>query len=274
MFKKLSQFYEHFYQTLAEGHYQAEPLTLWTLLRPNKQKMPGTAPVEVGTRMLDTSSTVGKRFLWASIFAALSIHALTTTAIVMAVAGIALLALEYRRSKEAGQQVITEINFAGQKVQGSRADLYHLHKAQEQIMKLSDSFRMASMESTTDTIDRVMKGVAEQRKRVKVLDGGRFGAKTTSYEFSEPAVKLVEDNDGAKISRAGASALDTAAAKPAFTKAALSEDEVVEKLMALHESLPPHLAERLRMRMTPAPAPQPLVVAAAKPCSPAGFPAP
>jgi hypothetical protein len=272
LFKKLSKFYEHFYQTLAEGHYQAEPLTLWTLIRPNKQKMPGTGPVEVGTRMLDTSTTVGKRFLWASIFAALSIHALTTTAVVLAVAGAGLLALEYRRSKEAGRQTITEINFAGQKVQGKRADLYHLHKAQEQIMKLSDSFKMASLESTTDTIDRILKGVAEERKRVKVLEGGRFGAKTKAYEFSEPAVKLVDDDEGVKISRAGASPLDMAAAKPAFAKAALNDDEVVEQLMALQESLPPHLAERLRSRMTavapaplPAPAPAPPAMAAATP---------
>ena len=54
MFKKLQKFYEHFYVTLAEGHYQAEPLTIWTLIRPNKQKMPGTTSVEVGTRMIDT----------------------------------------------------------------------------------------------------------------------------------------------------------------------------------------------------------------------------
>ncbi|MCC7037864.1 MAG: hypothetical protein IT560_11245, partial [Alphaproteobacteria bacterium] len=121
LLKKIGDFYEDFYTTLAEGHYRAEPLTIWTLIKPPaKQKMPGTSPVEVGTRMLDTSQMVGKRFMWASIFAALSIKTLTTTAIGFGVAGVSLLALEYRRSKSAAAETITEVNFAGQTVTGTR----------------------------------------------------------------------------------------------------------------------------------------------------------
>lgn len=244
MFKKLQKFYEHFYVTLAEGHYQAEPLTIWTLIRPNKQKMPGTTPVEVGTRMIDTSSMVGKRFMWATIFAALSIHALTTTAILLGVAGVGLLALEYNRSREAGRQTITEVNFAGQKVQGKRADLYHLHKAQEQIMRLADTFKQASMESTTDTIDRIMRGVEAERKRVTVLEGGRYGAKTLAYEFSEPAIKLVEDEPVMRAP-ANSNTLATISAQPAFRTAAMTEEQLAEHLVALHAALPPELAAKV-----------------------------
>lgn len=255
MLKKIGKFYEDFYNTLAEGHYRAEPLTIWTLIKPPKRNMPGTSPVEVGTRMLDTSTVVGKRFMWASIFAALSIQTLTTTAIGLAVAGSGLLALEYRRSKASGREVITEVNFAGQTVTGTRADLYHLHRAQEQIMNLTGSFKQASMESTTDTINRIMETVKEQRARVKVVDGGRFGAKTASYEFSEPAIKLVEDDNGIKISRpsAVAPAFSNDNLKPDFNAAALlSEQEVVERLLALHDALPPHLASEVEKRMAAA----------------------
>lgn len=250
MLKKIGKLYEDFYNTLAEGHYRSEPLTIWTLIKPPKRNMPGTSPVEVGTRMLDTSGLVGKRFMWASIFAALSIQTLTTTAIGLAVAGSGLLALEYRRSKTAGREVITEVNFAGQTVTGTRADLYHLHRAQEQIMKLTESFKQASMESTTDTINRIMEGVKDHRARVTVVDGGRFGAKTAAYEFSEPAIKLVEDENNVKISRPAAPAFTNDNLKPGFNAAAqLSEQDIVERLLALHEALPPHLASEVEKRM-------------------------
>ncbi len=254
LFKKIGKAYETFYNTLAEGHYRAEPLTIWTLIKPQKRSMPGTSPVEVGTRMLDTSGTVGKRFMWASIFAALSIQTLTTTAIGLAVAGSGLLALEYRRSKISGRETITEVNFAGQTVTGCRADLYHLHRAQEQIMNLTGSFKQASMESTTDTINRIMETVKEQRARVSVLDGGHFGAKTAAYEFSEPAIKLVEDDNGLKISRPyAAPAFINNNVKAGFNAAAqLGEHDVVDRLIALHEALPPHLASEVEKRMAAA----------------------
>lgn len=254
-FGKIWKGYETFHNTIAEGHYRAEPLTVWTLIRPPKKKdLPETPQTATGAMMIGTSRTLGKRFMWAAIFAALSIQTLYTVAIGLAGVGICLLTLEYKRSKRAGEEVIREVNFAGQVVEGKRKDLYHLHNAQERIMNLSSSFKAASMESTTDTIDRIMKSVAEQRARVKVVEGGRFGARTTAYEFSEPGIKLVNDEDGTKISRApvaaSPSALGEAALKPAFDKATMSEDEIVERIQALHRALPPHLLDRV---MTPPP---------------------
>jgi hypothetical protein len=244
-FGKIWKGYEKFHTTICEGHYRAEPLTIWSLIRPPKKKeLPETPQTATGAMMIGTSRTLGKRFMWAAIFAALSIQTLYTVAIALAGVGVCLLTLEYNRSKRAGDEVIREVNFAGQVVEGKRKDLYHLHYAQERIMNLSASFKAASMESTTDTIDRIMKSVAEQRSRIKVVDGGRFGAGTATYEFSEPGIKLVEDEDGAKITPAP-SALASTTAKPAFDAAAsLSEDEIVERIQALHRALPPHLLER------------------------------
>lgn len=275
-FGKIWKGYEKFHTTICEGHYRAEPLTIWSLIRPPKKKdLPETPQTATGAMMIGTSRTLGKRFMWAAIFAALSIQTLYTVAIALAGVGVCLLTLEYNRSKRAGEEVIREVNFAGQIVEGKRKDLYHLHYAQERIMNLSASFKQASMESTTDTIDRIMKTVAEHRARIKVIEGGRFGAGTDTYEFSEPGIKLVADDNGAKISRAPGSAfsqmaaspplaspaaLGEASVKPAFEKATLSEDEIVERIQALHRALPPHLLERV---MTPPKPPTPAVPPAA-----------
>ena len=258
--------YEKFHNTIAEGHYRAEPLTIWTLLKPPKKKdLPETPQTATGAMMIGTSRTLGKRFMWAAIFAALSIQTLYTVAIGLAIVGTGLLTMEYKRSKRSGEEVIREVNFAGQVVEGQRKDLYHLHNAQERIMNLAASFKAASMESTTDTIDRIMNTVAEQRARIKVVEGGRFGAGTKAYEFSEPGIKLVEDDGSAKISRAPGSpfaqmaaspALATAAAKPDFDKAAaLTEDEIVERLQALHRALPAHVLDRVLAPAPPPPGP-------------------
>ena len=261
-FGKIWKGYEKFHNTIAEGHYRAEPLTIWTLLKPPKKKdLPETPQTATGAMMIGTSRTLGKRFMWAAIFAALSIQTLYTVAIGLAVVGVGLLTMEYKRSKRSGEEVIREVNFAGQVVEGKRKDLFHLHNAQERIMNLSTSFKAASMESTTDTIDRIMKSVAEQRANVKVVEGGRFGASTKAYEFSEPGIKLLADQDGAKVSRApgspfaqmAASPPLAASAKPDFDKATLTEDEIVERIRELHRALPPHVLERALTPPPPAP---------------------
>lgn len=253
--------YEKFHNTIAEGHYRAEPLTIWTLLKPPKKKdLPETPQTATGAMMIGTSRTLGKRFMWAAIFAALSIQTLYTVAIGLAIVGTGLLTMEYKRSKRSGEEVIREVNFAGQVVEGQRKDLYHLHNAQERIMNLAASFKAASMESTTDTIDRIMNTVAEQRARIKVVEGGRFGAGTKAYEFSEPGIKLVEDDSGGKVSSAplatAPATLANASAKPDFDKAAaLTEDEIVERLQALHRALPAHVLDRVLAPAPPAPGP-------------------
>ena len=74
----------------------------------------------VGQRI---AKMIGKRFMWGAIYALLAIKTVTLAAIGMAVAGVGLFGLEYYRSRKAGKEVITEVNFAGQTVEGSRASL-------------------------------------------------------------------------------------------------------------------------------------------------------
>lgn len=251
IFRKLKSLYDHFFQTLTEGHYRAEPRPLWAIFRPAKKKeLPETPQLTMGTKMIDTSTMIGQRFMWASIYAILSIKTLATTAFALAGAGIALFGLEYYRSRKAAQETITEVNFAGQKVEGTRRDLCRLYQAQIKIMNLTSAFKQASLESTRDTINAIIDSVAEERKRVQVLDKGRYGARAARYEFSEPGIKLVGDDDGLMTPLrnvpAETSKLSDMSLKPSFDRAApYNEEEVVRRLVALHEALPGHMVERI-----------------------------
>lgn len=244
VFQKLKQAYDHFHQTLEEGHYRAEPMSIWSnWFKPSvPKKLPETPQVAIGTRMLGTAEKLGNRFLWASIFAVLSIKSLMTTGIALAAAGVGFFGIEYYRCRKAGDDVITEVNFAGQTVQGARRDLCRLFKAQAKLMNLTAAFKQASMASTSDTVRDILDSVKDERSRVKVLDRGRYSAKAHVYDFSEPEIKLV--NEPGEV---------FAPALPADSSLRAAwenkrEDEVVEKIIALEQALPPHIVEKLRQR--------------------------
>lgn len=250
--------YDNFHLTIAEGNYHIKPKSLWTLVTGKGQEADTSAATTfVGTAMLDTGRSFGKRMMWASAIALISMQAMVWVAGGLAIAGAALFYLEYAQSRKAKQELITEVNFAGQTVQGTRADLYHLHKTQEQIMNVGSAFKQASMESTTDTIDRLIGEVSERAKRVKVLDGGRYQAGAGRYEFSEPAIKLVKDQPREIIAPRGeVSKLGSPA--PAFNAAAHhSADEVAKRIIELEASLPPDILEKvMQARMARPAAPQ------------------
>ena len=240
--------YDNFHITIAEGNYHIRPKSLWTLLTGHGRETDSTAATTVvGGAMLDTGRSFGKRMMWASAIALISMQAMVWVAGGLAIAGAAMFYLEYSQSRRARNEVITEVNFAGQTVQGTRADLYHLHHAQEKVMNLSTVFKQASMESTNDTIHRIIEGVTERWKRVKVLHSGRYDAGTEHYEFSEPSIKLVKDRpatrlyahfgeDGEKM---------RLSAKPAFDAAAQTE-EVVKRMLALEEALPADVLAKIQ----------------------------
>lgn len=253
--KKLKALSDHFFQTLTEGHYRAEPRPFWALLKPAKKKeLPETPELTVGSKMWGTSTTVGKRFLWASVYAILSMKTMLTTAVGLAGVAAGLFGLEYYRAKQASRETITEVNFAGQKVEGTRADLCRLYQAQIKIMNLTTSFKLASLESTYDTIQNIIDSVAEERKRVKIIDKGRYGARASRYEFSEPGIKLVGDDDGLMTPLrnlpANTTQLSDMSLKPSFDKAApYDEQAIVDRLAALHEALPPHITTRIEEQL-------------------------
>lgn len=243
---------DQFKQTLTEANYNSQPRSLWSLISGKKRDLPETTSLIVGNGMISTSKRVGNRFLWAALFAALSTHTLIVAAVGLAAAGLTVFGLEYYRAKKDREDTITEVNFAGQKVEGTRADLCHLHHAQLKIMNIGTAFKQASLESTTDTIGNILESVAEERKRIKIIDAGPYGAMSSTYDFSRPEISLI-NKDERQI------AMTMAVAEPpsAFPKAgeapSLSdgwrrrhdkEEIILDQLLALQKSLPPRLKKR------------------------------
>jgi hypothetical protein len=244
LIEKVTKAYDGFHRTIAEGNYRTERSFL-DLLTGTKRSLAATTEVAIGATMLDTSKSFGKRMLWASAIAIVSMQGMLWVALGMASIGFGFIGLEYKRARNARKETITEVNFAGQRVEGTRADLCRLHSAQVQIMNLAGTFKRASLENTKETVDDIIASVAGETKRVKVLDGGRYGAGQDAYEFSEPGIKLV---NGPKTVAQAASAVS---AIPGL-KAAWDnkrDAEVVEHLVALQQALPPHIIDEVNRRV-------------------------
>lgn len=257
-------------RTLQEANYNAKPRSLWSLIRGKKRELPETTQIEVGEKMVDTSRTIGKRFMWAAIFAALSMKMLVVLAVGLAAAGIGLFALGYHRAKKDRLDVITEVNMAGQKVEGTRADLCRLHMAQVKIMNLASSFKQASHESTTDTIANAMRAVEAERRRVRILDPGPYGALNNAYDFSRPLISLVniEEREAERLARERALQAERAAAeirakdeaefplagdfgrlRDSWRAKREREEQILDQLVALQRSLPPRLKRKFDLEM-------------------------
>ncbi|MEZ0260447.1 MAG: hypothetical protein ACAH80_05520 [Alphaproteobacteria bacterium] len=254
MLQGIRKAYDNFQQTIAEGNYRARPTNIISvLLGRDKGNMPETAEVAMGATMLDTGRSFGTRLLWASAVALLSMTAMAWAALGLAVVGTSLFVAEYIQSRRAREDVITEVNFAGQRVEGKRKDLCRLHQAQVRVMNLGNSFQPASTESTSDTIHRIIDNVGEVAKRVKVLDGGKYGAGTASYEFSEPELKLVNDDvllhkDCRPAAAASPAPVANMNLKKAWDAKLYSNDEVADRFLALEESLPPDVMEKVEAK--------------------------
>jgi len=253
MLQGIRKAYDNFQQTIAEGNYRARPTNIISvLLGRDKGNLPETAEVAMGATMLDTGRSFGTRLLWASAVALLSMTAMAWVALGLAVVGTGMFVAEYLQSRRAREDVITEVNFAGQRVEGKRKDLCKLHQAQVRIMNLGSSFQPASTESTSDTIHRLIDSVAEVGTRVKILDGGKYGAGTASYEFSEPGLKLVNDDillhKQAHAQAAANSNVASLNLKQAWDARRYSNDEVAARFLALEESLSPEVMEKVEQK--------------------------
>ena len=248
MLQKLRQAYEKMEQTLAEGNYRSGPNSLWGRLLGKKDPIiPETTEIAVGATMIGTSRIWGVRLLWTAAVAVLSVHFVAWTAFAIGAIGAGVLATEYVHCARARKDVITEVNFAGQKVEGTRADLCRLHMAQVRIMNLANAFQPASAETTHETVQQIMDSVKAESRRVKVIDAGRYDADRNAYDFSEPGIKLVNDrNNPDHDARAKVAAVPSL--KDAWEQRRLTEDEVVDHLAALERALPPTLQEKLAKR--------------------------
>lgn len=268
MFKWLEKSIERFNEVVTEGNYRMPPMTFGRLIRGLKPQLqlPATSEVAVGTSMIDTGKMLGERFLWAFSIAALGAVALKWAAIGFGLAGIGVYTLEYFRAKKSREDVINEINFAGQRVQGTRADLYRLHHAQLRIMNISNSMN-AESSSTADAIDAILDSVKAERARVQVLDEGRYNAGSAHYAFTEPDFRIMhtrtveekKTNPRKPAAKPEVEIEPVAVKKPAFEnldlKAAwdskrVTADDFVERLAELQEALPAEMQEKLKRRLS------------------------
>ncbi len=170
MLGKLRQAYDTFQQTLTEANYHPEPQSpLRSLFALNATKLPETSnAAKFGKQMLTKSTKIGRGYLWAPLMGLASLKLQMASGVLTAIGGLAfgvagagLFILEYNRSKRIRMEVIKEVNFAGQTVEGSRADLCRLYQAQMKIMNIHDSFKKASLENTGDTIQSIIDRVRD-----------------------------------------------------------------------------------------------------------------
>jgi hypothetical protein len=190
MFKKLRGIYDTFNQTLQEGRYGRGNNTvasdLWGEV---KGKLPAGGKLDIASKIPLLGMLVKSRLVWTTLVAAVSVQSLIGGAIAVGVAGASFFTLEYFRCRKAREQVITEVNFAGQTVRGRRKDLHKLHGAQEKIIQLTGIFNGAAKPPTPAELEAVIAPVREHQDRVLVLQAGGFGAGAHHYEFSVPNVK-------------------------------------------------------------------------------------
>ncbi|MEZ0260737.1 MAG: hypothetical protein ACAH80_06990 [Alphaproteobacteria bacterium] len=258
MLQWLTKKVEKVNEILAEGNYRVPPMSWGRLIKGMKPELPATSEVAVGTTMIDSGKSLGTRFMWASLIALLSINTLMWAAVGFGAVGIAIYTAEYFRAKKSRSDELIEINFAGQRVKGQRSDLYRLHRAQLKIMNISDSLSSGT-NTTADAIASILDTVKEERKRVKVLEGGRYGASTDAYGFTEPDFRLLFDENDLKhknepeVKKPEPELQPLPAVKGDLTSAwnskRMTSDDFVEQLATLQESLPPEVADKLQQRL-------------------------
>jgi hypothetical protein len=220
MLQKLKSAYDHFNQVLAEGHYHEKKPSLWSMIT-GKNSAPDAPNLMAFNKMFNMSSSyLGNRLLWTPVIAILSVNLQLYAAVGLCILAAGALGFEYMRCQRARKEIMTEVNFAGQTVTGTRADLARLHQAQMSVMSLSTAFRPATYESAGDTIRDIVASVAAERKRVTIVDRGTNGAKTDVYDFSRPRLSLISDGSDpfAPLQRAAAFVTCLEEAVPALEK--------------------------------------------------------
>lgn len=246
--------FEHFEQTIIEGNYHPSPRSLFSTFARKKQALPETTSVVMSDSLLGISKILRNRFMWGAIFGFLAVNTLVAATVGLAVAGTGLLAFEYARARKAAREEITEVNMAGQHVKGARADLCRLHKAQEKIMNMGNTFKQASLDSTHDTINAILGSVEGERARVIVLSGGPYGAGSGVYSFSRPQMSLVSEDgqpgNGRAPSRIQPSIIS--ALKPLrdnYNSRTRRDAQIVEQMAALHDVLTPEQKKLFREKL-------------------------
>jgi hypothetical protein len=259
IFKHLGNVINRFNDVLAEGNYRVPPMTWGRLIRGSLKPeiIPATSEVAVGTSMIDYGKSLGSKFMWGSVIALVSMTALKWAAIGFAAVGGAVYTAEYLRAKKSREDVIVEINFAGQRVKGKRADLYKLHRAQMNVMNISSSIDGATTSTTAEAVQAIMESVKEERNRVTVLDSGRYNAGKEAYAFSEPDFRIVLESAPLPQEPKAMPAPKEGSLRAAWENKRYTADEIADRFIALEEALPPETLEKVNQQRQKKAQPQP-----------------
>lgn len=110
-----------------------------------------------------------------------------------AVAAAGMFGALYLRSKSHAGDTLSEINMAGQRVTGTRRDLYTLHQAQRKIISLTEAFDEVAARVVVDAeVQDIIHDTAAVRARVKVTDPGDSPGRKKVYEFVRPVVQFAD----------------------------------------------------------------------------------
>ncbi|MDI1228354.1 MAG: hypothetical protein PSY14_11775 [bacterium] len=188
MFDRLSSWFDNFYDTIKAGYYTpAAPHKIHDDSALPHKPWVTTALGALGLSSALASNTVIDMMIGASLIGVAAGMGLA------AVTGVALLGALYLHSKKSGAVKIAETNMAGQKVSGSRADLYTLHTAQKKIISLTATFSEVAGPAVINA--EVMDIIADSkaaRDRVQVIDHGSAPASKVTYEFVRPVVQFAD----------------------------------------------------------------------------------
>lgn len=188
MFDRLNRWFDHFYDTIKAGYYTpASPHKIHDDSALPRKPWVTTALGALGLSSALASNTVIDMMIGASLLGVAAGMGLA------GVTGVALLGALYFHSKHVGAEKIAETNMAGQKVAGTRADLYTLHTAQKKIISLTASFSEVAPPAVINAeVQDIIADSKAARDRVQVLDHGSAPAGKTTYEFVRPVVQFAD----------------------------------------------------------------------------------
>lgn len=244
---KIHDWIDNYEAVLREGDYQTDSRSvLDRLFSSRRRDSLDSAHAIVSSLSRNATKEIFKRIIVTSAIVALASNAIYV-GIACGAATLLISAYQYNRAKKSRNDVIEELNVAGQHVKGTRGDLCRLRVAQEQITNITDGFRPGMMKTVSDVQNDIVRGVSAERARVTVINNGKYNADVELYDFSEKEMKLMNyvsdlpqrkrSEDSERPTATDFSKLDLAKAWEGKRAQPLSEAEIVNGLVAIHLSI-------------------------------------
>lgn len=182
-----------FKDTLTRGHYNGAGHSAADLL--DSKPAGASAEEKAASASMNLAFMIGSDVVLGAVAALTSLGFLAVASVGIGVVGTFLFGREFLRCQKLAQERIRETNLAGQRVMGTRADLYDLHTAQNKIVDLAVAFGNAKgaglKETIDDDINAIIQTVDKARHRVAILDEGTHHASKKEYDFVRPSLHVV-----------------------------------------------------------------------------------